>query len=108
MSNEYIPQEHAFVTFCSDINKPHTAFEGPCAILHMTNRYVWVSATYADTLHPDMRKVGCGEDDGYDYEGNCVVAVPIAFIKSYHTQEEAENIIACIEECYRLRSYAIG
>jgi hypothetical protein len=98
MVRQHERREAAFV-WCRGL------FDEPRAIVLDVGDFVWVHASYADTLPADVRQVGDGRSNGYDAEGNRIVSVPIARVTEFLTTEEAEQVFAMQDADDRLLGY---
>lgn len=68
-------------------------WDGSFDIVLRTATHVWVCATHSHLGHPEVLQVGIGgpSSTAYDEDGNCVLAVPIAWC-TYLTPDEAEGM----------------
>jgi hypothetical protein len=83
----------------------HDAWGGPLSLVLDVGDRVWLHASYSHEGLPSVHRVGTGEGNGYDSNGNCVLSVPAAWCK-FITQEEAENIWQMQDADDELLSYA--
>ena len=83
--------EATYVVFRRDPKADEHALvnNGPARIALDTGDYVWVHASYSEELPEGAVQVGSGKDNGYDRHGNRIVAVPVALVKRWLTDEEA-------------------
>jgi hypothetical protein len=96
--------EHTHVSL--KIDSP--SFEGPLPIVWHTGTHVWVVCSYADTLPADVVQVGDGRSNSYDEDGDRIVSVPVSYVTSYYTDDEAAGIQECMDIDARLLAYAKG
>jgi hypothetical protein len=67
--------------------------------------HVWVHASYADDMPPGAIQVGDGRSPGYSLDGARIISVPAEWC-TFHTDEEATDIMKAQEADDRLLSYA--
>lgn len=96
---------HVMVTLPDGKPTRHTSFHGPCAIVHDTEKFVWISASYSDELIDGMKQVGDGRDNGYSHDGMRIISIPAEWCR-FIDGDEAETIERCMDADDRLLSYA--
>jgi len=85
-------------------NKSAIQYAYPMQVVHDTGKKVWVGSSYSDEWPEEVKPVGDGSDKGYDTNGNCLVSVPVTWC-TFYTEQDANNIIQCIEADVTLISY---
>lgn len=82
-------------------------FQGPMPIVLDTGDYVWISASYSDENHARVMRVGDTRSSGYDINGCCVLSIPAEWC-TFHDEDEAHQIMECIDADAKLLAQAIG
>lgn len=109
--SKYNPNIHSYVMFEHNIGSKagESSFEGPCAILHHLEDRVWVGACYIDfppRKGKDIIMVNDGSSKPFDETGACIASIHIRHVTRYLTENEAENVMLCMDADAKLLSYA--
>jgi hypothetical protein len=107
MSKSYNPYEHTFVVIRHgglDTCPRQIVHHVPSPLAAVAAR-VWTGANHVEELPPGAVVVGDGLTNGFDQDGNLIISIPSSWC-SFHTDEEAQTIIECIEADDRLLSNA--
>lgn len=83
-------------------------FHGPMPIVLDTGNFVWINASYADENDKiGIKRVGDTRSSGYDINGGCILSVPAEWC-TFHDDNEAHQIMQCIDDDDNLLAQAIG
>jgi hypothetical protein len=100
---------HVMVSHPDDSENPERyireAWTSPMTIVLDVGERVWVAASYSHEGHPEVKRIGSGDDDGYDMHGNCVLSIPASWCR-FITDEEANQIVEIQDADEYLRSCA--
>lgn len=85
------------------------AWDRPVAIILYTGTHVWVDGDCRMLGHPEAIhvRVNTTRAGSFDEDGNCIIAVPIAWCIAFYSQEEAETVMRCMDEDEKLLRYAL-
>lgn len=105
MTTEYNGNVHCFVAIC---HPDHGWIweGGPHHILLHVGKYVFIPACYSMEQYPGVVQVGDGRSKGFDDTGNCIYSVPVDWVQSYLTEQEAEDIERMMDADAKLLRYA--
>jgi hypothetical protein len=82
------------------------AWAGPMQIVLDTGARVWVAACYSHELHPEMKRVGQEDGNGYDCHGHCVLSIPSEWC-TFINDQEAEDVVKVMEVDAELLRHAL-
>jgi len=83
----------------------HVPYRGTFMIALDTGDHVWVHGCYSDSFNTECPQMG-SKGNNFDNHGNCIFSVPVKFIQSFLTEEEAASIEYCMDADRKMLSYA--
>jgi hypothetical protein len=103
-----VDMHRVMASFVSVKYRKDYLFHGPMPIVLDTGDYVWIGATYSDENDAiGIKRVGDTRSSGYDINGGCVLSVPAEWC-TFHSDEEAHQIMECMKADEDLLAQAIG